>query len=161
MTEQLIAEMVKVFGDDVKRINHAMAVLWHAQRIRQAEGGDELVVDAAAILHDIGMHEAERKHNSTAAKYQELEGPPIAAEILSKLGIDGSTAEYICRIVGNHHCARGMNSIEFCCLWDADRLVNIPEECRSMDKTKLESFIDKVFRTKSGKEMAKQLYIRN
>lgn len=158
MTEKLIAQMVRVFGDDVKRINHAMSVLWHAQRIRAAEGGDELVVDAAATLHDIGIHEAEKKYGSAAGKYQEIEGPPIASRILESLDITGERAEHICCIVGNHHSARDIDSIEFSCIWDADWITNIPEEFRNMDRQKLASFIDKVLRTQTGREIAKAIH---
>lgn len=161
MVDRLISEMTKVFGSDVRRINHAMAVLWHAQRIRAAEGGDALVVDAAAILHDIGIHEAERKHGSAAGKYQELEGPPIASKILEKLGIAGDRAEHICCIVGNHHSARDIDSAEFSCIWDADWIVNIPEECSGMAGDKLASFIDKIMRTRTGRETARGLYLSN
>jgi hypothetical protein len=161
MTEKLMAEMVNVFGDDVRRINHAMAVLWHAQRIRAVEGGDELVVDAAAVLHDIGIHEAERKYKSTAGKYQELEGPPIAAKILERLGIGGERAEHICCIVGNHHSAKDIDSTEFSCIWDGDWIVNIPEECAGMSKEKLTEFIDKTLRTQTGRDTAKKLYMGN
>jgi hypothetical protein len=159
MVEKLIAEMLAVFGSDVRRINHAMAVLWHAQRIRTAEGGDQLVVEAAAVLHDIGIHEAERKHGSAAGKYQELEGPPIASKILARLGIDGDKAEHICCIVGNHHSARDIDSAEFSCIWDADWLVNIPEECSGMERDKLAAFIDKIMRTRTGRETARSLYL--
>ena len=38
-------------------------------------------------MHDIGIHEAERKYNSSAGNYQELEGPAIAADILSDYGL--------------------------------------------------------------------------
>jgi hypothetical protein len=161
MVDKLIAEMVKVFGDDVRRINHAMAVLWHAQRIRAAEGGDALIVEAAAILHDIGIHQAERKHGSAAGKYQELEGPPIAAGILERLGITGERAEQVCCIVGNHHSARDIDSAEFSCIWDADWIVNIPEECSGMDREKLAAFVEKTLRTKTGKETARRLYLHN
>jgi len=161
MTEKLIAEMLKVFGSDTTRINHAMAVLWYAQRIREAEGGDALVVDAAAILHDIGIHEAERKYNSAAGKYQELEGPPIAAAILEKLGVANEQAENICCIVGNHHSARDIDSIEFSCIWDADWIVNMPDECSRMTDAEKERLIGKIFRTDTGRKMARALYVTN
>jgi HD superfamily phosphodiesterase len=160
MVEQLIREMVAVFGSDVRRINHAMAVLWHAQRIQAATGADKLIVDAAAILHDIGIHQAERKHGSPAGKYQEMEGPPIASRILEKLGIAGEKAEHICCIVGNHHSARDIDSAEFRCVWDADWIVNIPEECEKSDGAKLALFIEKTLRTKPGKEIARQIFLQ-
>ena len=78
MCENLINEMESIFGDDQKRIMHALLVLNYAEKIQAATGGDPLVVRAAAILHDIGIHEAEKKHGSAAGKYQEIEGPAIA-----------------------------------------------------------------------------------
>jgi putative nucleotidyltransferase with HDIG domain len=87
MRDTLLDEMKKVFAEDQKRIEHALAVLNYAEQIQAVEGGDPLIVRAAAILHDIGIHEAERKYGSSAGKYQEAEGPPIAKEILSKYDI--------------------------------------------------------------------------
>jgi HD superfamily phosphodiesterase len=80
----LTDEKKKVFGTDKRRIEHALTVLDYAERIRTVGGGDALVVRAAAILHDIGIHEAERKYGSSAGKYQQIEGPPIAEKILRK-----------------------------------------------------------------------------
>ncbi len=68
MKYKLIQKMKDVFGDDQKRINHALAVLKYAEQIHAVEGGDETVVTAAAILHDIGIHQAELKYGSTGRK---------------------------------------------------------------------------------------------
>jgi len=73
MRERLIREMMNAFGADQKRIDHALAVLNYAEQIFSVEGGDPLVVKAAAILHDIGIHEADRKYSSSAGKYQKIE----------------------------------------------------------------------------------------
>ena len=92
MREQLVAEMNRVFGDDRRRIDHAMKVLENAETILATEPeADTLTVQAAAILHDIGIHEAERKHGSCTGRLQELEGPPIARAILERLGLDEKT----------------------------------------------------------------------
>lgn len=45
-------------------------------------------LSAAAILHDIGIHNSEKKYNSSAGNYQELEGPPVAEELMKDLAID-------------------------------------------------------------------------
>ena len=50
----------------------------HPKRVVFPEGGDPRIVVAAAVLHDIGIQEAERKHGSSGPQGQELEGPPIA-----------------------------------------------------------------------------------
>ena len=161
MKEQLIEEMKKVFGADQNRINHALAVLNYAEKILPVEGGDALVVTAAAILHDIGIQEAERKYGSSAGKYQEIEGPPIATKILKKYNLDETTIEHICRIIANHHSAKNIDTPEFRIIWDADWLVNIPRDFPDADKAKLQNIINKVFKTPTGRKMAVELLLED
>ncbi|PIU91286.1 MAG: phosphohydrolase [Armatimonadetes bacterium CG_4_10_14_0_8_um_filter_66_14] len=150
---QLLSAMKQVFGDDRRRIDHALSVLDHAEALLVDHAADRDTVVAAAILHDIGIHEAERKHGSFAGKWQELEGPPIARRILSELGAAAAFAEAVCAIVGNHHSARGELTPEFDVVWDADWLVNLPEECGD-DREKLAAMAVKVFRTAAGRQRA-------
>jgi HD superfamily phosphodiesterase len=159
MKEILIQKMKDVFGDYQKRINHALAVLSYAEKIFGVEGGDSKVITAAAILHDIGIHEAERKYGFAAGKYQEIEGPPIARDILKDEGLASETIEHVCKIIANHHSAKDIDTLEFRVLWDADWLVNIPDECGKMSKDKLKGFIEKIFKTNTGKQLAKELYL--
>jgi hypothetical protein len=157
--DELIQQMKGVFGDDGKRIEHALCVLDFAEQIQATEGGNPLVVKAAAILHDIGIHEAERKHGSAAGKYQQIEGPPIAEEILRKYELGDDLVEHICKIIASHHTAKDIDTIEFRCVWDADWLVNMPTECSDMDSEQLTSFIAGRFKTEKGKEIATALYV--
>ncbi len=159
MRERLIRDMMNVFGADQRRINHALAVLDYAEQILLAQGGDPLVVKAAAILHDIGIHEAQRKHGSSAGKYQEIEGLPIARNILEKYDLDETLISRICDIVANHHSAKDIDTPEFKIVWDADWLVNIPEEFAEIDKDKLRKLIDKTFKTKQGRQIAVKLFL--
>jgi len=160
MRERLIREMMNVFGADQRRINHALAVLNYAEQILSAEGGDPLVVKAAAILHDIGIHEAERKYSSSAGKYQEIEGPPIAREILGKYDLDEAVIEHICRIIANHHSAKDIDTLEFKILRDADWLVNIPADFADVKSGELKNLIDKVFKTNRGKQIAIESFLK-
>ncbi len=159
MREKLIQKMKDIFGNDGRRINHALEVLKYAEQIHAAEGGDSDIVTAAAVLHDIGIHEAERKYGSAAGKYQEIEGPPIAERILKEKGFARETIEHICKIIANHHSARDIDTLEFRVIWDADWLVNIPDECGKMSKNKLKGFIEKIFKTNKGREIAKEVYL--
>jgi HD superfamily phosphodiesterase len=161
MREKLIEEMKNVFGDDQKRIEHALAVLDYAERIQNVEGGDPLIVRAAAILHDIGIHEAESKYGSSAGKYQEIEGPPIVEEILKKYDISAEAVEHICRIIANHHSAKDIDTTEFRILWDADRLVNITTEFANASNEKLQEIIDKTFKTDEGRRIAAELFVKS
>lgn len=158
--DSLIEEMNQVFGPDRKRIEHALSVLEYAEHILDAEGGDPLIVKAAAILHDIGILEAERKHNSSAGKYQEIEGPPIARKILEKYELSEETVEHICRIIGSHHSGADIDTKEFAIVWDADWLVNIGAEFAGAGNEKLLKLIDKTFRTCKGRQMALESYIK-
>lgn len=155
---KLIDDMKKLFGNDQKRINHALTVLNYAEHIQKAEGGDPLVVKVSAILHDIGIHEAERKYGSSAGKYQEIEGPPIAGRILEKCDIDKAGIEHICKIIANHYSARDIDTIEFRILWDADWLVNLPTVYTKAEWVKLRQIIGKTFKTNKGYQMALELF---
>ncbi len=159
--ERLIQAMKDLFGDDPRRIDHALNVLRHAQEIHSEEGGSELVAEAAAILHDIGIHEAERKHGSPGGRYQEIEGPPIARRIMTELEIAEPDIDHVCRIIANHHSDRDIDTLEFRIIWDADWLVNLPDVHASASQEKLETLIGKIFKTETGKRNAHQLYISN
>jgi len=158
MCDKLIDEMKQLFDTDHKRIDHAMAVLRYAQQIQTVEGGDLIVVSAAAILHDIGIRAAERKYGSAAGKYQEIEGPPIAREILAKYDIPDDKLDHICRIIANHHTARHIDTIEFRIIWDSDWLVNIPADFPNATDEKLSALIGKIFKTKTGRQLATRLF---
>lgn len=156
--DKLIVRMRAVFGRDEKRIGHALRVLDYAERIAAAEGGDPLVVKAAAILHDIGIPEAERKYGSAAGNYQEIEGPPIARAIQKDNGLDPAQIEHVCTIIANHHSARDIDTLEFRILWDADWLVNLQEDCAGMGRQQQRAMAEKVFRTEMGHKLAMELF---
>jgi len=156
---QLIQEMKAVFGSDTRRIDHALAVLSHAEQIQSAEGGDPLIVKAAAILHDIGILQAERNHGSSAGAYQEIEGPPIARPILQKYQVADPVIDHICNIIANHHSAKDIDTKEFNIVWDADWLVNFPDEHGDQDPARQQEIVNKVFRTGKGRQLASELLI--
>jgi len=155
LRDRLEHEMRRVFGTDTRRIGHALAVLGYADEIRRAEGGDPRVVTAAALLHDIGIHEAERKHGSSAGRWQEIEGPPIARPILEGLGLDAALVDHVCRIVGSHHSGGDIDTLEFRVLWDADWLVNLPEEFS--DVAERHRVAARVMKTATGRRLAARL----
>lgn len=157
--ERIAFEMKKYFGTDFKRVNHALKAARHAEQILKVEGGNPLVVLGAAFLHDIGIHEAEKKYGSASGSYQEKEGPPIAREILNRLEIEEEIVEEICDIIGHHHHPREEESLHFQILFEADWLVNIEEEGFSQDREKVERLIGKVFRTATGRKIAEDLYL--
>jgi len=159
LVDQLIAAMKAQFGDDQPRITHALKVLEYAKEIQQTAQADPRVVFAAAVLHDIGIQEAERRHGSAAGAYQEREGPPIARRVMTDLGLDPDTIEHVCRIVGSHHSAGDIDTPEFRVLWDADWLVNIPDLYPDWSVDRLRNIVEKVFKTGAGRQIATRRFL--
>lgn len=161
MGKKIIKEMKKIFKKDSKRIKHALKVLNFAKKINSKENGDSKIVNTAAILHDIGIKEAEKKYGSSAGVYQEKEGPPIANNILKNYNYNTDEINHICNIIANHHSDLNIDTIEFKILWDADWLVNLKEEgiIKKKSKDELSKFIEKIFKTKTGKQIAKEKYL--
>lgn len=160
MIRRIIKELVFYFKDDVRRINHALKVYGYAHALTGLEclsAKEGLVVDLAAVLHDIGIKEAERKYNSSAGKYQEIEGPPIAKRILIECQIEEEIIDRVCFLIGNHHSYQKINGIDFQILVEADFIVNIYED--NMSKNAIESIRNKYFKTTSGIKLIETMYM--
>lgn len=159
MISKVLNKMILYFGQDIKRVNHALKVFGYAKTI----SGNELisdkyrvVVELAAILHDIGIKEAERKYNSAAGKYQEMEGPAIAEELIPAEGIEESIIKRVCFLVGNHHSYHKIDGTDFQILVEADFLVNIEEE--AMESESIKSIKEKYFKTATGQKILESLH---
>ncbi|MBF0204514.1 MAG: HD domain-containing protein [Desulfamplus sp.] len=174
LKDRVAVEMKRYFKSDFKRIGHAMRVARYAEHIgkeiqskqqKHAEGNDKVnlsVILCAAYLHDIGIKESERKYNSNAPKYQEIEGPPIAKEILQKLGAREELIEEVSDIIGHHHHPRTDETLNFKVLYDSDLLTNLEDDQKEkadkneepISKERLERIIEKSFLTETGRNKA-------
>ena len=106
MIEEIIIKMIDYFEGDVRRINHAIKVYQFAKVISSGEDIDHDIqecLEIAAVLHDIGIKNAEKKYNSSAGNYQEIEGPGVAEEILRNFNISNDKVYRIKFLIGNHH----------------------------------------------------------
>ena len=157
--EALLKAMEIYFQGDSKRINHAHRVTGYAEDLLERERGDYPVVIGASVLHDIGIHQAEKKYGNASGHYQEIEGPPIARAILAGLQFEPAQIEEICEIIAHHHSPGKVNTQSFKILYDADWLVNLEDECDIQDRNKLAKTIERMFLTPSGKALAKEIYL--
>jgi hypothetical protein len=160
MIGRISREMIIYFKDDVRRINHALKVYGFASAISGMEGvpkKEDTVIGLAAVLHDIGIKEAERKYNSSSGKYQEIEGPPIAKQILEGNGIEAEVVDRVCYLIGNHHSYHKIDGLDFQILVEADFLVNIFED--NMDNASIESIKKKYFKTENGVRLIESMYL--
>lgn len=158
LKDRVALEMKRYFKADFKRIGHAAKVARYAERIGMMEGGNLAVILVASYLHDIGIHEAERKHGSTAPEFQEVEGPSVARSILEKLGAKAELIEEVCEIIARHHHPKDEETVNFKVLYDADRIVNL-EERQSKDALtpeQLQQMLENSFLTNTGRMEAEK-----
>jgi len=160
--DKLAIAMRKYFGSDSRRIKHAEDVAAYAEEIGKQEKANMAVIMAAGYLHDIGIKEAERKFNSTAAKYQHSEGPPVARQLLTELKAEKNLVDEVCDIISHHHTPRQEESINFKVLYDADLIVNLDEKYQESAPSGelLEKVLNKSFLTDAGRRIAKKALLK-
>lgn len=161
MTPEKVAEkMIEYYKCDPRRINHFQKVYAFAHLIGVSENlkSDELfLLDIAALTHDIGIKESEKKYSSSSGKYQEIEGPPVAEKLLKKLGFKKDFIEKVCYLIGHHHTYENINSAAYQILVEADFIVNIYED--NMDRKSVETVKSKIFKTRTGTKILSEMFL--
>ncbi len=113
------------FGNDFRRITHALEVLRHAEKIAEnSEGWDYEVLVASALLHDAGIKPSEEVLGYNNGKTQEEYGPPVVRQLLGSIDFPAEKVLKVCEIVGNHHSPSRYGYIELKILKEADKIVN-------------------------------------
>lgn len=143
LVDLAIEQMKLVFEPLPVGIDHTLEVLGFVRAIARGEaieGNTLLIAELAAVLHDIGAVKALPVHGSIEGKFQELEGPPIAREILCSLSCEGSLVDRVSFIVGNHHTFSAVDGDDFKFLWDADRIAALGHEGLASSIDSLASF---------------------
>jgi len=151
---RLALKMMDYYAGDARRINHFVKVHGFARFIGLQEGLNEHeqdILEAAALVHDIGIKISLEKYDSSAGHYQELEGPPIAMDMLSLLGYPDFMVERIGYLVGHHHTYGHIEGNDYQILVEADFLVNVIEH--NMSDEQIASIRDRIFRTTAGRAM--------
>jgi HD superfamily phosphodiesterase len=158
ITNEILGIMIKYNGNDVIRINHVIKVFTFAQYIGIKENcslKEQSIIEYSSILHDIGIHEAEKKYSSSSGKYQEELGPDVARNLIGHLGISDDIKERVYYLIGNHHSYNKIDGIDFQILVEADFLINIFED-------KINNIINiknKIFKTKTGIGLLEDIYL--
>lgn len=117
--------LVDYFGDDFRRITHALEVLKYAERLAEnAQGCDGPVLVACALLHDVGIKRSEELLGYNNGKTQEEYGPAVAENLLEGIGFSREKTVKVCEIIGNHHSVSRYDYVELAILKQADGIVN-------------------------------------
>lgn len=145
---------------DARRVQHFLKVHAFCRLIAQREGLDahtQNTLEAAAVLHDIGIHEAERKHGSSAGPWQEAEGPAVAAPLLAQVGADPAASQRILWLIAHHHTYAASEDKDFRILLEADFLVNAYED--GLAREACQTADERLFRTRTGRTLLQALYL--
>jgi len=151
--------MMQRNSGDIRRIEHSLKVYSYARLLGIAESLDDQtlkILELTALLHDIGIHVAERKFGKSSSYYQEIEGPPVAREILKSLEYDPVIIERVCFIISRHHTFTAVDGIDFQLLVEADFLVNSTED--QLSDHQIISFAKNIFKSNSGLIYLKLLF---
>ena len=126
---KLARVLIEYFGNDDRRINHALNVLYHTDCLMGDHPGcDPEIAVASALLHDVGIKISEEKHGYNNGKTQEEYGPAIAAALLKGIGFPADKIEIVKNIIGNHHSPSRYAYPELALLKEADLIVNKAED---------------------------------
>ena len=158
MLPSLISAMMSYFGDTALS-QHAIKAYAYANCIAMGENlpeNEQLVLCAAAVLHDIGIPNAIKLHGSPKGEFQEKEGALLVPGVLESAGISGIT-ERVSWLVGHHHTKElAQSDILLQILMEADYLVNLAEGNHTKDKAI--EVRDSFFKTKTGKDFISSLF---
>ncbi len=154
--ECVLYKMLNFSKGDAKQIQHFVKVHRYSQIIGEAEKlseEDQLNLEVASIVHDIGIKVAEEKFGYSNAKLQEQEGPAVALELLSDVDMQDEAKQRVAYLVSRHHTYTDVVGMDYVILLEADFLVNFYEE--NYSKEKILSIMNNVFKTETGKTLCR------
>lgn len=158
-TARLLAAMAD-YDREPALIHHFTKVHGFAAAIGAMEGLDgetQFVLETAALVHDIGIRNAERQYGRSDGKLQEQIGPGEAETLLRALGdyTDGQI-ERVKYLVGHHHTYTDVVGMDHQILIEADFLVNLYEFAERYRA--ILAAEERIFRTASGKRLLHSIF---
>lgn len=160
--DALTMKMTEYFSGDPKRIQHFIKVHSFARLIGKGEGLDtvtQFTLEAAALVHDIGIKPAEEKYGNCSGKLQEQEGPAPARKMLTELHFEESVTERVVYLVAHHHTYDGISELDYQILVEADFLVNLYED--ALPEASVQTAYEKIFRTETGMRILREMFALN
>ena len=157
---EITAKMIDFYHGNLHDINHFMKVCAFAKTIGECENLDrdtQMILEIAAIVHDIACPLCREKYGNTNGKYQELEGPALVRDFLADSGLPQAAADRIAWLVGHHHTLQSIDGPDHQILIEADYLVNADESQYSREN--VENTLERVFRTETGRALLQSMYL--
>jgi len=156
----LILEMIGFDAGEPELIHHFIKVYEFSKLICEMENiPPDLaeIIEAAAIVHDIGIKVSMEKYGKSNGALQEQEGPAYAEDMLKRLGFGGELVERVSFLVAHHHTYTNIDGIDYQILVEADFLVNFYEN--QNDKETIRKTYQKIFKTDSGRIICSRMFL--
>ncbi|MPM28142.1 hypothetical protein SDC9_74661 [bioreactor metagenome] len=156
----LILEMIEFDAGEPELIHHFIKVHGFVRLICEMENIPPDVsetIEAAAVVHDIGIKVSMDKYGKSSGTLQEQEGPPYAGEMLKRLGFGEKLIDRVSFLVAHHHTYSNIDGIDYQILVEADFLVNFYEN--QNDKEVIKNTCGKLFKTASGREICARMFL--
>lgn len=157
--DQLTLLTMDFFRGDARRIQHLTKVHAYAALIGRMEGLDaatQAILEAAAVVHDVGIKPAEAQYGSCGGKLQEELGPAEARTLLTAAGYTPEETERVAWLVGHHHTYDPIEGMDHQILVEADFLVNLHEDGSSPEA--IRRTLDTIFRTDAGRLLCQTMF---
>ncbi len=159
MLDALYKDMCRHDAGNPHRIQHFTKVHAFAAYIGRQEHLTEeqqFLLEAAAVVHDIGIRPADEKYGHHEGPLQEKEGAPLAYEMLRRHGFEERVCQRVSTLVGRHHTYTDVDGIDCRILLEADFLVNLHEHGDTPEA--ISAAVRNIFRTPSGTALVREMF---
>ena len=159
MVSQIMEKMIAFSDGNIHDIDHLIRVWTYSKMIGELEGLDaqtQLVLEVAAITHDIACPLCREKYGNTNGKLQEQEGELMVKDFLADSGMSEEQIKRVAFLVGHHHTFTDIEGIDYQILVEADYIANATESGYSYQN--VENFLKKIMKTESGKRILKFIF---
>ena len=155
----IIEKMIEASAGNLHDINHFMKVWGYAKTIGELEGLDahtQLILEVAAVTHDIACPLCREKYGNTNGPLQEKEGATLVAAFLKDTGLTDEEIARVAFLVGHHHTYTSVDHPDYQILLEADYLVNAEES--SYFAEQIRNARKNIFRTTAGIRLLNTMY---
>ncbi len=157
---RMLEKMITFSEGNLHDIDHLLRVWAYARAIGEQEGLDadtQLVLEAAAITHDIACPLCREKYGRADGKHQEEEGAPMARDFLADSGMSAAQIERVAYLVGHHHSFTGVDGVDWQILLEADWLANAAENGWGAEKAR--HFLNGFAKTAAGRRLIRSVFL--
>lgn len=159
MTARILQKMLAFSKGNIHDIDHLIRVWTYAKTIGELEGLDpqtQLILEVAAITHDIACPTCRKKYGNTNGKLQEAEGETMVRPFLADTGLTEAQINRVAFLVGHHHTLADIDGLDYQILVEADYIANASENGYSVEN--VDAFTKRVMKTSSGIGLARDVF---